>query len=484
MLLLVAEYVTVKRIQCLIRKLILGPPGTGKTTTLVKLVEEELLRTAPERVVFLSYTNAAIASMQEKIGFINAPYFRTLHSLCYRILKLTNDLVLDKNHQTHFEKVMGEQGVKVSLSYDDNTVLTRKNQPLSIYHLAKNRCETIEQVMYEGIYDVSLSLVNDISVNYKGFKDYYKIFDFTDMLEKVLEFPPLDVDTVFVDEAQDLTPLQWKVVEHLFSKAKRIIIAGDDDQAIYEWSGAKVEHLLDMEYTEKEVLHKSHRLSPSILEYSKTITKHIINRFDKQIIAGDNQGELKNLISVEHILDLIIDTIRNDETWYFLARNVYMLDMFSDLFFAVGIPFIKRGKRSIPYGMENAIGVWKKGYKGGELGGSELKMLAKYQSKYDIDRPWYDTFDKVAQEKVVYIRRILANRLRIKGTIPIFVDTIHSTKGKEADHVVLLPDVSTTTRRMFNRYPDREHRVWYVGSTRSRGDLYIMDNKSPFFYKP
>lgn len=45
-----------------------------------------------------------------------------------------------------------------------------------------------------------------------------------------------------VDEAQDLTPLQWDMVVKIAKSVWRVYIAGDDDQAIYEWNGAEVEY--------------------------------------------------------------------------------------------------------------------------------------------------------------------------------------------------------------------------------------------------
>ena len=66
------------------------------------------------------------------------------------------------------------------------------------------------------------------------------------MLEQFLikgDIPTLDV--MFVDEAQDLSPLQWAVVRKLAERAKRIYVAGDDDQAIYKWAGADVDYLIE-----------------------------------------------------------------------------------------------------------------------------------------------------------------------------------------------------------------------------------------------
>ena len=59
------------------------------------------------------------------------------------------------------------------------------------------------------------------------------------MIERTIDevnFPPLKV--LIVDEAQDCTPLQWSVIYKLAENTDRIYLAGDDDQAIYQWNGA------------------------------------------------------------------------------------------------------------------------------------------------------------------------------------------------------------------------------------------------------
>ena len=83
-----------------------------------------------------------------------------------------------------------------------------------------------------------LQILKDEVENYK---DSYKLKDFTDMIEKfnVAELCP-KYDIVFIDEAQDLSPVQWKMVDIIRENSKYVILAGDDDQAIYGWAGADV----------------------------------------------------------------------------------------------------------------------------------------------------------------------------------------------------------------------------------------------------
>ena len=58
--------------------------------------------------------------------------------------------------------------------------------------------------------------------------------------------PPLKY--LFVDEAQDLSAHQWQVIDMIQEVAKPIetYIAGDDDQAIFRWAGADIEHFIAM----------------------------------------------------------------------------------------------------------------------------------------------------------------------------------------------------------------------------------------------
>ena len=92
--------------------------------------------------------------------------------------------------------------------------------------------------------DGGFDKLNYVDKGLTQFKEKHKLFDYTDM---ILEFikknnaPKLDV--VIVDEAQDLSLIQWQMVEQLIRKADRAYIAGDDDQAIYNWAGADIGRL-------------------------------------------------------------------------------------------------------------------------------------------------------------------------------------------------------------------------------------------------
>ena len=51
-------------------------------------------------------------------------------------------------------------------------------------------------------------------------------------------------EVLFIDEAQDLSLLQWEMVRKIWARAGKTYIAGDDDQAIFKWAGADVDHFI------------------------------------------------------------------------------------------------------------------------------------------------------------------------------------------------------------------------------------------------
>ena len=70
--------------------------------------------------------------------------------------------------------------------------------------------------------------------------------DWNDMINEFVKSklcPKLKV--AFIDEAQDLSIMQWKVVEKIRDNCEILYIAGDDDQCIYKWRGADVTSFLN-----------------------------------------------------------------------------------------------------------------------------------------------------------------------------------------------------------------------------------------------
>ena len=88
-------------------------------------------------------------------------------------------------------------------------------------------------------------------------------------------------EVVFIDEAQDLSFLQWKMVKSIWNKSKDVYLAGDDDQAIFRWAGADLNYFINLKGNIK-ILDESHRVpSGDIHNLAMRLVNRIIKRRPK-----------------------------------------------------------------------------------------------------------------------------------------------------------------------------------------------------------
>ena len=158
-----------------------------------------------------------------------------------------------------------------------------------------------------------LKIIADEVINYKK---SYGLIDFTDMIDKFIVSglcPKYDV--AFVDEAQDLSPIQWKMFNIIKENSKYVILAGDDDQAIYGWAGADVKKF-QQEISKKDIiLPQSYRVPQDVQNIADKILKLIPEdrRVQKNWKARDERGTVNYVYSLE---DVPID----EGSWLVLAR--------------------------------------------------------------------------------------------------------------------------------------------------------------------
>lgn len=206
-----------------------GPPGTGKTFTNINTMREHLA-TQTGNVLYCSHTRAAA---QEAISRwpVDQPAridLQTLHALCFRALKLSKAQTVDFAKLDAFGK---EFGIDMS---NDEGVEALGPKYIEVMSFGRARRMTVEQAyeasMRPGTYPHFLAFAE----SYTQWKKAYGYMDFDDMLVSfTLREPRVPgYSLVVIDEAQDLTPLQWAVVDCLLEQLPkaRTIIAGDDDQ--------------------------------------------------------------------------------------------------------------------------------------------------------------------------------------------------------------------------------------------------------------
>jgi len=283
------------------------------------------------------------------------PFFRTLHSLCYRQLGLRSGEVLAGKALNEFAdyariRVTGR-------AWSDDGLLTgfeTGDRILFMENLARIRQIPLRQ-QYEADNDgLPWNEVERVARALESFKMKRGMMDYTDMLSNfVAHDNDVGLKKLFVDEAQDLSRLQWNVVELLSRSADRVVVAGDDDQAIYLWSGADVSHLIDMR-GKVRVLGQSYRCPPVIQRLSDRIIGEVRHRREKKWRAkpgGDGTVEFSKTF----------DSVALDErgSVLILARNGYVVKkQLEPALRAEGIVFERNGVSSLKPSQVQAAYTW------------------------------------------------------------------------------------------------------------------------------
>jgi DNA helicase-2/ATP-dependent DNA helicase PcrA len=487
-------------------QILLGPPGTGKTTSLLDIVCAELERgTPPGRIGFVSFTKAAaeeaVTRARERFGLQRSdfPWFRTLHSLCYRSLGCRPGDVLDGKNLREFAVWAG---IDVSGKFaDDYEGYTEGDRIMHMEHLARVQCRPLQDVYNEDDDNLPWREVDRVARHLGAYKVARGMYDYTDLLSNfVAQGAPPALDCLLVDEVQDLSNLQWRVVDLLARWTPRVTYAGDDDQAIYRWAGAASDVLVDLAYPAR-VLGQSYRVPRAVQSVAASVIGGVVHRRPKEWAAREVDGV------VERVSTLSDAEVETGDSVLVLARNTFIIatQIVPELR-RRGVYYSWGDRGAVTQEVLSAIQTWEALRAGRRVGVEEAVQVYGYMSMgrgYErghrelpaFDREdtvsmedlvarggllgepaiWHEKLTKLPVDEVAFILAARRRGERIVGPPRVRLSTIHGAKGGEADHVVLMTEIAARTAREREANPDDEARVWYVGATRAREKLTIVD---------
>ena len=511
---------------------IYGPPGTGKTTALLNKVDEALSSGVdPTHIGYFAFTRQAANEAVERacarfhLDKSQLPWFRTLHSFALRLSGIRQEQVMQPEHYKEVGIALGfNLDVEGSnLSGEDAFDLNKSSSPIvNLMNLARLRKIDLRQQYDESEISESWNTVKYVATALQEYKNRYQLFDFTDMLEVFVnestQFCPR-LAVTFVDEAQDLSPLQWDVAHVLEQHSERIYAAGDDDQAIYRWAGADVEHFINLNGG-YEVLEQSYRVPASVHPMAERVVHRIKRRVPKKYLPREYIGNVEHIARAE-----MIDF--SEGSWLVLAQAAYFLSNITADLRSRGYLFNYRGRRSISENLSDAVNGWEQLRKGKQVTGKTARTIYSYMSINDrvkrgfkklpalddddmvtLDEliahhglieehdwryakkitnsgyysvpnirhmVWHMAMDRLPSADRAYITALLRRGEKFNAEPRINLSTIHGSKGGEADNVVLFTEISPAASKAAELAPDDLHRVFYVGITRTKQNLYLVE---------
>jgi len=432
---------------------IFGPPGTGKTTTLCKRYVTPAISKGTVAVV--SFSTAAAKQLSESVFPSPTSFVGTIHALCFRTLGLRRSEVVD-------ERMLADE-----MGYDEEQV----KSVLNLHSFARSTNQTLKQCYGSYVtndpYALPLEDAYEFVIDYNRYKHTKGMTDFTDMLEICLERGNVPhFDRVFVDEAQDLTPLQWKVVDAMTPAF--LTMAGDDDQAVYAFFGADPHHMRKIA-RHTVVLDQSHRVPHLMHTLANSISARIVDRQHKNWKPRAAEGKIiersdpvATIYENRHVVDAVA-----------LFRDRFILRDVADELTGIGIPWHSHAAYS-PYKNRwvDTVRAVREGVINDPLNeylqrnldersrGRTIKRDAIPESFLDMERVPYMVMGVLDQEQAPLLE----------------LSTVHGFKGREANTVFLTLDCTPRVEMAayIKEILDDELRVWYTAVTRAKETLYLI----------
>jgi len=527
------------------RNIVIGPPGTGKTTFLKNKVDAIIKegKAQPNEIGYFSFTVKAAEEIRNRVARESwsenelkkmYPYFCTLHSLAYKCLRLEPHEIMDELDYEELSDQTGRKFVNKMKKGNgiDISMPTAQSQYQDIINLAyakyPNDKDRLQKIFREvklpdfGARNTIMQMDRDLS-NFK--RDRHKL-EYVDYFNNFLECKnPPKLKYLFIDEAQDLSAHQWMVVDMIqtISQPIETYIAGDDDQAIFRWAGADIEHFINMAKSDENQiipLTQSYRVPKSVHTLATKMAQSITNRIDKQYNPRDDEGERK-------VLNFrpLNKTLENGE-WLILCRTHEIVKQVCGALDKFGWLYKVYGNSVVNDKIIEAIVSWTRLQKGEKVSGARVDTIYSFMDStrikrghgtfkgshtemYSIDDlinkfglrehikedlftktlDWYDVLNaKGIRKRIKYLRAVRRNKLKLDDKPRIEVSTIHASKGGERDNVMLLTDLSYgpyKSSRDTQQGRDDELRVFYVGATRAKKQLVIVHTtEAQFEFEP
>jgi len=329
--------------------LVLAGAGSGKTRVLVHRVAWYVAtaQASPQGILAVTFTNKAAAEMRGRIEQLLATpasgmWVGTFHGIAHRLLRAhAREAGLPENFQIldSDDQLRTVRRVIKGMGLDDSRWPAREAQ--WFINARKEEGLRAEKVADQG--DATLGQLVRIYRVYEETCARTGVVDFTELLLRSLELWRNDEDLlqhyrqrfrhVLVDEFQDTNSIQYAWLRYLGGSLGRpadpdrsLFVVGDDDQSIYSWRGAQVEHMerfsRDFPNVRLVRLEQNYRSTATILKAANALIRHNTGRLGKELWTEQSGGEPIQLYGAFNDREEARYCVDQIEQWHARGRSL------------------------------------------------------------------------------------------------------------------------------------------------------------------
>jgi DNA helicase-2/ATP-dependent DNA helicase PcrA len=325
---------------------VFGPPGTGKTTYTSKQITHAANQFGAENILVASFTRAAAKELISRDQVIADDQIGTLHAHCYRLLgkpELAEVKAKEFNEEYPHLSITPSGNIKLDDGLTGPDGDEESNPGGGDELLAQMSIYRARMVPK----DLWLPGVLDFARAWEDFKEKTGYMDFQDLIERAGDeyYPPKHATIGVFDEVQDFTPSQLRLIRRWAKQMHWIMLAGDDDQCLYSFTGATPEAFLNPPVPDenKRILRQSYRVPAKVMRLANTIVRKLSLREPKEYRPREEEGKIYGSDATwkkpNELLPTIKGYLREEKSVMVLATCSYILAPTIRMFREHGIPF-------------------------------------------------------------------------------------------------------------------------------------------------
>lgn len=318
--------------------LVLAVPGAGKTTVLLARTANLIINHGinPANILSITFSRASALDMKNRYNSIFSKItsiganFSTIHSFAFELIRkysslhnLSYTVIEDGNSSINKRAILKKCYFNHNKEQLDEDAL---DELINNIGYVKNMMYTDKELER---YASEVELQNFIKIynDYERIKKENRYIDYDDMLSMALNILKKDKDIlqryrnlyqyIQIDEGQDTSKIQHKLIQLITYPENNIFVVADDDQSIYSFRGAYPRFLLEFEEmypgTKKFYIEENFRSTKEIVGIANRFIKTNTVRFDKTLFTNNEAGNpvrIKRLKNESEMVRFLVEDLK------------------------------------------------------------------------------------------------------------------------------------------------------------------------------